>query len=124
VIAVLFDANGLAKFAPVEPSFPRKREPMLSNDTFQPAAPLTHFEAKPAVLCHDGRMEKQSYVYMPASSRYGTLYVGVTSDLVRPVWQLREGLANRFTKQYSVKKLVWLSEKSKSRSGSGSGKLN
>ena len=52
-------------------------------------------------------MERQSYVYVLASGRYGTLYVGVTSDLVRRVWQHRETLADGFTKQYGVKKLVW-----------------
>ena len=52
-------------------------------------------------------MEKQSYVYMLSSTRYGTLYVGVTSDLIRRVWQHREGLADGFTKKYGVKTLVW-----------------
>ena len=52
-------------------------------------------------------MDKQSYVYMLASRRYGTLYVGVTSDLVRRAWQHREKLADGFTKRYSVKILVW-----------------
>lgn len=52
-------------------------------------------------------MEKQSYVYMLSSMRYGTLYVGVTSDLIRRVWQHREGLADGFTKKHGVKTLVW-----------------
>ena len=52
-------------------------------------------------------MEKQSYVYMLASRRYGTLYVGVTSNLIKRVWQHREGLADRFTKKYGIKTLVW-----------------
>ncbi len=52
-------------------------------------------------------MEKLSYVYILASGRYGTLYIGVTSDLIRRVWQHREGLAEGFTKQYNVKQLVW-----------------
>ncbi|NML61191.1 GIY-YIG nuclease family protein [Massilia sp. RP-1-19] len=52
-------------------------------------------------------MEKQSYVYMLSSMRYGTLYIGVTSDLIRRVWQHREGLAGGFTKKYAVKTLVW-----------------
>ena len=52
-------------------------------------------------------MEKQSYVYLLASGRYGTLYLGVTSDLIKRVWQHREGLAEGFTKQYGVKTLVW-----------------
>ena len=52
-------------------------------------------------------MSKSSYVYMLASGRYGTLYIGVTSDLIRRVWQHREGLADGFTKQYGIKNLVW-----------------
>jgi putative endonuclease len=52
-------------------------------------------------------MEKTSYVYMLASALNGTLYVGVTSDLVKRVWQHKEGLADGFTKRYEVKKLVW-----------------
>ena len=52
-------------------------------------------------------MEKSSYVYMLASSKNGTLYVGVTSDLIKRVWQHREGLAEGFTKRYGIKTLVW-----------------
>ncbi len=52
-------------------------------------------------------MERYSYVYMLASSRYGTLYLGVTSNLVRRVWEHREGIVDGFTKEYGVKRLVW-----------------
>jgi putative endonuclease len=52
-------------------------------------------------------MEKTSYVYMMASGLNGTLYVGVTSDLAKRVWQHKEGLADGFTKRHAVKKLVW-----------------
>ena len=52
-------------------------------------------------------MEKTYCVYILASSRYGTLYTGVTSDLVKRVWQHREKLVEGFTKEYDVKKLVW-----------------
>jgi putative endonuclease len=55
----------------------------------------------------DSTMERSSYVYMLASGLNGTLYVGVTSDLVKRVWQHREGLAEGFTKRYGVKMLVW-----------------
>ena len=50
---------------------------------------------------------KSPAVYMLASSRNGTLYIGVTSDLIKRVWQHREELTEGFTKQYGVKKLVW-----------------
>jgi putative endonuclease len=47
------------------------------------------------------------YVYLLASHRHGTLYVGVTNDLVRRVYEHREGLLEGFTKKYGVKTLVW-----------------
>ena len=50
---------------------------------------------------------KQPAVYLLASAPRGTLYVGVTSDLVRRVWQHREGVVDGFSKQYGVKTLVW-----------------
>ena len=46
-------------------------------------------------------------VYMLASKRNGTLYVGVTSDLVQRVWQHRSALAEGFTMRYGVHRLVW-----------------
>ena len=52
-------------------------------------------------------MEKVFCVYMMASRRRGTLYIGVTSNLARRAWEHREGLVDGFTKQYNVKKLVW-----------------
>ena len=52
-------------------------------------------------------MEKTYCVYILASSRYGTLYTGITSDLVKRTWQHREKLVDGFTKEYGVKKLVW-----------------
>ncbi len=52
-------------------------------------------------------MERYSYVYILASGRYGTLYIGVTSDIVKRVYQHRQEYAAGFTKQYGVKRLVW-----------------
>jgi putative endonuclease len=50
---------------------------------------------------------KQPCVYILASKRNGTLYIGVTSDLARRVWQHREDLLEGFTKQYGVHMLVY-----------------
>ena len=47
------------------------------------------------------------YVYMLASKPQGTLYVGVTNDLVRRVAEHKEGRIDGFTKQYGVDKLVY-----------------
>lgn len=46
-------------------------------------------------------------MYLLASRRHGTLYVGVTSDLVRRVWLHKEGQVEGFTRKYGVKTLVW-----------------
>ena len=47
------------------------------------------------------------WVYLMASRPRGTLYVGVTRDLVRRVYEHREGLVVSFTKEHSVKMLVY-----------------
>ena len=52
-------------------------------------------------------MDESYYVYLLASVRYGTLYTGVTSDLIKRAWQHRESLAEGFTQKYAVKQLVW-----------------
>ncbi len=52
-------------------------------------------------------MGKRFYVYMLASKRNGTLYLGVTSDIVKRVWQHKNGLAEGFTKKYGIKRLVY-----------------
>ncbi len=52
-------------------------------------------------------MDKAFCVYMLASGRNGTLYVGVTSNLVQRVWQHKEGVVEGFTKEHGVKHLVW-----------------
>ena len=46
-------------------------------------------------------------VYILASSRNGTLYIGVTSDLINRVFQHRENLVAGFTKKYRVHTLMW-----------------
>jgi putative endonuclease len=50
---------------------------------------------------------KQPAVYMMASHFNGTLYVGVTSDLVKRAWQHREGVLKGFTSLHGCKRLVW-----------------
>jgi len=47
------------------------------------------------------------FVYIFASDRNGTLYVGMTDDLVKRTWQHRNGLIPGFTQRYGVKTLVW-----------------
>jgi putative endonuclease len=50
---------------------------------------------------------KQPTVYILASSRNGTLYIGVTSRLIQRAWQHREHVVDGFTRDYSVERLVW-----------------
>lgn len=52
-------------------------------------------------------MSKTYYVYILASKRNGTLYIGVTNDLARRIWEHREGMISGFTKRYGVKLLVY-----------------
>jgi putative endonuclease len=52
-------------------------------------------------------MEKQYFVYLLASKPYGTLYVGVTNNLIQRVFQHKEGLVDGFTKKYDVHQLVY-----------------
>ena len=52
-------------------------------------------------------MEIQPCVYILASQRNGTLYVGVTSNLLKRVWENKNNVIDGFTKKYSVHALVW-----------------
>lgn len=47
------------------------------------------------------------YVYILANKRNGTLYIGITSDLIKRVWQHKEKFVEGFTKKYSVSNLVY-----------------
>jgi putative endonuclease len=49
----------------------------------------------------------QYYVYILASQRNGTLYIGVTRDLVKRTWQHKADVIESFTSKYSVHLLVW-----------------
>ena len=46
-------------------------------------------------------------VYMMASGKHGTLYIGVTGNLARRAWEHREGLVPGFSKTYGCTRLVW-----------------
>ena len=47
------------------------------------------------------------YVYILANKKNGTLYVGMTDDLVKRIWQHRNDMIDGFTKRYGLKMLVW-----------------
>jgi len=52
-------------------------------------------------------VNKQPAVYILASKRNGTPYIGVTSDLIKRVWEHKNNMVGGFTKRYSVHQLVW-----------------
>ena len=55
---------------------------------------------------------KSYFVYILASERNGTLYVGITDDLPRRIYEHKEGLVEGFTKKYGVKDLVYFEQTS------------
>ena len=52
-------------------------------------------------------MNKPGYLYLMASGRNGTTYLGVTSDLLKRVWQHRNEVIDSFSKKYGCTRLVW-----------------
>ena len=48
-----------------------------------------------------------AYVYILASGKNGTLYTGVTRDLIRRIYEHKSGVVEGFTKKYKVNQLVW-----------------
>ena len=52
-------------------------------------------------------MGKPGYIYLMASGRNGTTYLGVTSDLLKRVWQHRNEVIDSFSKTYGCTRLVW-----------------
>jgi len=55
-------------------------------------------------------MKKEPCVYILASKKYGTLYIGVTSNLVQRVWQHKHDLVRGFTEKYVVHSLVYFEQ--------------
>jgi putative endonuclease len=53
---------------------------------------------------------KPFYVYILCSKRNGTLYIGVTSDLVKRIYEHKNDFVEGFTKRYKVHQLVWFEE--------------
>ena len=52
-------------------------------------------------------MDKQFYTYILASQRNGTLYIGVTSDLIKRIWEHKNKVVKGFTEKYGVAQLVY-----------------
>ncbi|WAC28177.1 GIY-YIG nuclease family protein [Ancylobacter sp. SL191] len=60
----------------------------------------------PGIHPFDPSGMKGGFVYILTNRPNGTLYVGVTSDIIRRVWEHREGVADSFTARYGLKSLV------------------
>ena len=58
-------------------------------------------------LQHENMREGGGWVYIMTNRPNGTLYLGVTSDIARRVWEHREGLVEGFTKRYGLSRLVY-----------------
>ncbi len=52
-------------------------------------------------------MSRRYYVYILASKRNGTLYIGMTNNIARRIWEHKQGLVEGFTKRYNVNRLVY-----------------
>ena len=50
---------------------------------------------------------KQGYVYIMSNKKDGTLYIGVTSNLIKRVYEHKNSFVDSFTKKYNIKKLVY-----------------
>lgn len=55
----------------------------------------------------ESEMEKTGYIYFLTNKPRGTLYIGVTSNLVQRIYQHQNGLMEGFTKKYNLKQLVY-----------------
>jgi putative endonuclease len=55
-------------------------------------------------------MVKGGFVYMLASRKNGTLYIGITNDLIKRTWEHKDEVIEGFTEKYSVKLLVWFEQ--------------
>ena len=79
---------------------------------------LRSFPRKHALDCDRGRnpvlrlsaVQMSFFVYILASSRNGTLYIGMTDDIERRMFEHRSGMIPGFTKKHGVKLLVWFEE--------------
>jgi len=55
-------------------------------------------------------MDKNYCVYILANKRNGTLYIGISSDLIKRIWQHKEKVVGGFTKKYNVNRLVYFEQ--------------
>ena len=81
----------------------RRPAPLVVMAGLDPAIPVVALVRAKA----ENEPMRGGWVYIVTNRPNGTLYVGVTSDLGRRLWEHREGVADGFTKKYGLKRLVW-----------------
>ena len=83
----------------------------IHDGSLRPEGPYNFTVAPAKAGAHNpvanGAMSKAGFVYILANRRFGTLYIGVTSDLARRIWEHRTGAIDGFTKRHGLKTLVW-----------------
>lgn len=62
------------------------------------------------MTAYSGCQDEATCVYILASDKYGTLYIGATSDLIKRVWEHKNAVVASFTKQHGVQTLVWFEQ--------------
>jgi putative endonuclease len=80
---------------------------MVRTGPFQHYNPFVIARSEATKQSRAMQRDFQPAVYIVASARNGTLYVGVTSDLPKRAFQHREGVIDGFSKRYGCKRLVW-----------------
>ena len=87
------------------PGIATPRQVRARNDT--PLSVVARHDSAEAISGKIGVVSKQYYVYIMTNSRNTVLYVGVTNDLIRRVYEHKEKLADGFTRKYNITKLVY-----------------
>jgi putative endonuclease len=70
-------------------------------------ATLCVIPAKAGIQVRENLVSKQPFVCILTSKKNGALYIGVTSDLVKRIWEHRNNTIEGFTKRYGIHRLVW-----------------
>jgi len=77
---------------------------------FHPVVFLSFPRRRESIVCVQEFILKKYYVYILSNKKNGTLYVGVTSDLIKRIYQHKDGSIEGFTKKYDLKRLVYFEE--------------
>jgi putative endonuclease len=73
----------------------------------QTVIPRAGGESRSAIKCC---MEKRYYVYILANRRNGTLYIGMTNNIIRRIWEHKNKFVEGFSRKYGLDKLIYLEE--------------